>query len=178
MNSEQLGVLISRCFAIFFAYNLSMFVPSIFVYGRMGDLHSVLFQSSQSVIPLILIVLFWFGAPTIGALITKGIPKQKVTVKIKAEDIQSIALATLGIVFIFRAISPAVRLILNITLGSTFSGWHNINMEREMFTHALNASSYFVLGLFLVFSAKSLSRIIFKLRQFDGTNTKIEKESK
>lgn len=166
MNAHSIGIIISRCFGVFYFFKffqlfILQFVGVLSISYTHENIFHIVWSFTSISLLLLLSLLFWFKAKSISKLLTSDIDSSSKTYD-DYEKLFSILIATVGFLFLGFAV-PYASEVIAIIFSNEIT--RDIKMRDQHFIETvITLLLYFVLATFLVFGSKSLCRAIQKVR--------------
>lgn len=166
MTKHEIGMLISRIFALFF---LVQCISRTIVFPNFltGDLYLSAFSFLMIIIPLGLFGIFWFKSNIIGSKIIQSAHNEKTDFP-SYEVCMDISLVLFGFLLMSKAIPDIASLISYLTSDGMVEA---PKLQGSMvLEYAVRILLYIACGLFMVLRAQSIAQILIKIKNIGIKN--------
>lgn len=173
MQKEELAFIGCRLIALFYAVKaletVGSFATSLIMWGSQSfdlpkaDISVIYFQIIPIAFNGIIACLLWFGAGRIVRSLLSDTEFDQNSRSVSAEQVQSIAFATVGLFILTWGMTDLVNLLFRVYHMKQVSEFAYISTTLQ--AEGITIACQFILGLCLLIGSKGLSNVIFRLRQ-------------
>lgn len=169
------GALVSRLIAAFLAYQslagitslpLSFTLQMSLIDDSSAPLNLFLPQLLPIVIFIVLAILFWLQAETIGRFFVRDSAENKLSPKPES-DLSLTLISLIGVYFVIEALVDGSALVVQAILASRLTHEEQLFSGVETATHSaefISIGLQIIIGLALIFRASGLSALVKNLR--------------
>lgn len=183
MAPTDLARIAVRLVAIYFLSQGLIQLPGLLVLPRlaetvMGGTFSQLQVVLASILPLVVGLALWIGAPPIGRLVVGTVDEDERPAT--AFEIQAIAVSTAGLILLFSAVPGLVSYFyIAVVQAPEFGGVRRYN--DGVFGMLLGTGLQVILAVLLILGARFWSRALWRIRTFGvhekSSNNTLERDA-